>query len=56
MAKKIKVDINAEDKAKKVTDESKLRTILISFAQWIYGSEVPVQGVIDKYFKQVINK
>jgi hypothetical protein len=63
MAKKIKVDINAEDKAKetineakKATDELKLRAILTPFAQWIYGPEVPVQGVIDKYFKQVINK
>ena len=41
---------------KSFNDEMDLREALTPFATWAWGNAETAQKVIDKYFKQVINK
>jgi len=50
--KKQQEDIKKIDVAK----EEEIRRILLPFAEWAWGDPLNAQIVVEKYFKQVINK
>ena len=56
MKVELKVDGKKVKEAVEQVNEESLRLILTPFAQWAWGSVEAAQRVIDKYFKQVINK
>lgn len=45
-----------ETKASKKSTVSKLEEVLMPFAEWAWGDKDTAKKVVDKYFKQVINK
>jgi hypothetical protein len=52
----LKVDGKKIKEAVKQVNEESLKLILKPFADWAWGDPVKADAVIDKYFKQVINK